>query len=177
MQRVLLELSPETYQELLAHLLPPDGDSEQVAFVFARAEPERGDLVFRFADWLPVGPEGLVYSSSYYLELTDETRARVIKTAHDLGASLVEFHSHLGPWPAAFSASDRAGFLEFVPHVWWRLRGLPYAAVVVAARGFDALAWVDDPHTPRGVDGIRTGGRLLRPTGLTLGQWSNDDER
>src|SRR6266487_1407438 len=108
------------------------------------------------------------------MELADETRAQVIKRAHDLGASMVEFHSHPYPWPARFSESDRVGLEEFVPHVWWRLKGRPYAAVVVAPSGFDGLVWMTSPDRPEQLDGIACGDRLLRPTGLTLRHWHDD---
>jgi hypothetical protein len=175
MTRILFDLPPDVQNALWGHLLPEGGLAEQVAFVFARADRERGDHVFRFMEWLPVHPDGLDASSPYYLELTDEMRARVIKTAYDLGATIAEFHSHLGPWPAAFSESDRAGFDEFVPHVWWRLGGKGYLAVVVAASGFDALAWLTGPRSPEPVSAIRSGGKLLRPTGLTLEKWRTEE--
>lgn len=175
MRRVLLDLPADVHQHLLAHLLPAEPESEQAAFVLARAEQEGEYLVLRYADWIPIGPDGVIHASGYYLELTDEMRGTIIKRGHDLGASLVEFHSHLGPWPAAFSPSDRAGFLEFVPHVWWRLKGRPYAAVVVADSGFDGLAWLTGPRTPQALSGIRAGGRLLLPSGLTLQHWSEDE--
>ena len=80
-----------------------------------------------------------------YFELTDEARIGLIKRAHVLQASLAEFHSHLSPWPAAFSLSDRMGLKETVPHMRWRLKRRPYLAVVVAPSGFDALVWSRDP--------------------------------
>ena len=113
---------------------------------------------------------------SLHASLTDETRGRLIKRAHDLDASLVEFHSHLAEWPASFSESDRAGLDEFVPHVRWRLKGKPYMAVVVAPTSFDALAWVSASKNPEEVHGILVGGTLHRPTGLTLKEWVTSDE-
>src|SRR5690242_19671658 len=118
MSRIILELPEEVHQAILTHLLPKAAKEERAAFVFARAEPENDTHLFRYVEWFPVGAEGLEHSSAYYLELTDEMRGKVIERAHDLGTTIVEFHSHLCPWPAAFSESDRAGFEEFVPHVW-----------------------------------------------------------
>jgi hypothetical protein len=82
--------------------------------------------------------------------------------------SLIEFHSHPAPWPAQFSGSDFHGFDEFVPHVLWRLKGRPYAAVVVAPRGFDALAWVTSPRQLLGVNAVVLGNEKIFPTGLSL---------
>ena len=122
---------------------------------------------FEFVEWYPVPPDGFVERSWYHLELTDEVRAGVIKRAHDLGASIVEFHSHAGSRPAAFSPTDQRGLREFVPHVWWRLGKKPYFAVVVTHNDFDGLAWISDPKNPQHLDGIMVGDRLLKPTRLS----------
>jgi len=172
----MLELPEEPYHALLTHLLPADSEVEEAAFVFAHGAKDEGKTVFRYAESLAITPEGFMHRSEGYLELTDETRARVIKRAHDLGASIAEFHSHPFPGRAAFSLSDRAGLTEFVPHALWRLKGRPYIAVVVAPASFDGLVWMHDAKTPRPLDGIVVGGRVLRPTGLTLRRWRLSDE-
>jgi hypothetical protein len=176
MDRVMLDLPQDVHRELLEHLLPVGSLMEEAAFVFVHYTSDRGKVLFRFVEWFAVGPEGFVHRSEGYLELTDIFRAQVIKRAHDLGASIVEFHSHPYPWPAAFSQSDRNGFDEFVPHVWWRLKGRPYLAVVVSPSGFDGLAWLSSPKTPQLLDSIKVGKRILRPTGLTLHRWEATDE-
>lgn len=172
--RRLLVLPRAVHEQLWAHLLPRPRAPEEAAFVFAVREADHGDDHYRYVEWFPVPPEGFASRSSVHFELTDEIRARAIKRAHDLGASLVEFHSHTGDWPAGFSASDIIGFREFVPHVWWRLKGRPYIAVVVAPSGFDAVLWVTGPETPSALDGVMVESELLRPTGLT--NWNIDDE-
>lgn len=176
MGRILLDLPDGVHSALLAHLLPPGSGSEQAAFVFAKALPEKGDTLFRFVEWTPIDPAGFVHHSGYFIELTDETRGRMIKRAHDLDGSLVEFHSHLASWPASFSETDLDGLEEFVPHVRWRLKGRPYMAVVVAPTSFDALAWVSGSKNPEAVEGILVDGHLHRPTGLTLKEWVSSDE-
>jgi hypothetical protein len=122
-----------------------------------------------------IEPGGIEYHSSGYLELTDTTRARVIKKAHDLDASLVELHSHRFPFSAGFSPTDIAGLREFVPHVWWRLQGRPYLAFVLAPSSYDALAWLTDPKDPKTLDYLDIERRILRPTGLSVKQWRNAD--
>jgi hypothetical protein len=171
MTRIFLDLPPEVHEAVLKHLLPDPPESEQAAFIFTNAEVDSGDQVFRHLEWLPVEAYGLEVNSPHYLELTDNMRAKVIKRAHDLSATIVEFHSHLGPWPASFSESDRAGFEEFVPHVWWRLKGRGYVAVVVTQSDFDALAWLSGPHTPEPLTAIRSAGRIHHPTAITLKRW------
>ena len=168
MRRILLELPPDVRSAMWTHLLPNGLSSpEEVAFVYAHPEGQDGTTVFRCREWFPVPPGGFVSRSGFHLELTDETKASVIKRAHDLGASLVEFHSHGGIWPAKFSESDYVGFREFVPHVWWRLKGRPYLAIVVSRSGFDGLAWVSNPNKPVHLDGIVVEESILAPTKLS----------
>lgn len=165
----VLRLPSSVYHDLRTHLLPRSSKNEQAAFVYARAHVnDQGDTVFQYVDWHVLTEDDFVVHRPDHLELRDETRARVIKQAHDLGVSLVEFHSHPSNFPAEFSFSDMAGFDDFVPHVWWRLKGKPYAAVVVAPSGFDALSWLTSPHEPTSLQAIQLESRDLRATGLTL---------
>ena len=100
-----------------------------------------------------------------------------IKRAHDPGTCLVEFHSHTGPWPAAFSGSDLIGFREFVPHIWWRLKGRPYLAVVACRSTFDGFAWIAGPTAPVPIAGILNDETLMEPTGLSRWELAWDDIR
>jgi hypothetical protein len=168
MGQILINLPLNFKEALWMHLLPKRFVSEEAAFLFVRNEEEGSRRMFRPLDWYPVPPSGFSSRSAVHLELTDETRGIVIKRAHDLDASLMEFHSHSGLWPVRFSASDLSGFKDFVPHVWWRLRGRPYGAVVVGQSGFDGLLWLHDPHNPVRLDGIIVKGRLLETTKLSL---------
>ena len=165
MGQVLLHLPYEIYEEILEHLLPESPASESAGFLFVVPQPPESDTqVYEHIEWYPVHRDGFVDRSWYHLELTDETRAYVIKRAHDLRASIVEVHSHPGSRTAAFSYSDHRGFREFVPHVWWRLKGRPYFAVVVSPDTFDGLAWIVDPTKPQHLDGIVVGNEVLKPT-------------
>src|SRR5437660_1288816 len=121
-----VELSKTLRDEIWAHVLPLGQEVEQAAFLYATASDGR----FRVTGWEPVVPEDFTIQTSFHIELSDAVRARLIKRAHDRSASLVEIHSHLGPWAAQFSPSDLAGFEEWVPHVRWRLKGKPYGAFV-----------------------------------------------
>lgn len=172
-----LVMPAEVHSEIWRHLFSDPRGREQAAFLFVREEKNESAsaLAFSHAEWMPILPEGFEYRSSTYLELTGESRAKVIKRAHDLGASLVELHSHTGPWPAAFSWSDIEGFQEFVPHVRWRLKGRPYFAVVVANTGFDGFAWTTDAEEPVPISGIYAGTKLLVPTGLSRWNGYNNE--
>jgi hypothetical protein len=169
--KTLLMLRPGLFEDLTAHLLPRETVREQAAFLFAK--PPRADHVsFEVQESEKLTPDDFESQEGDYLELKDETRARLIKQAHALQACLIELHSHPGPWPAAFSPADRVGLSETVPHMWWRLHKRPYAAIVVAPSGFDALVWLDNPRVPQALDALMAGDRLLKPTNNSLWGWS-----
>ena len=170
MNRVTLELPYEIYNALVMHLLPVDSALERAGFILVKGIQSEGNVAFQFVEWIAIDDKELVYSSEYGLELTDRTKARIIKRAYDLDASLVECHSHPFQRVAQFSETDMDGLLEFVPHVWWRLKGKPYIAFVFARAGFDALTWISDPKTPEMFNSLIVGRKLYQPTGFTFNQ-------
>lgn len=159
---ISVTLSREHYESLRTHLFL--GDDEQAAFGFANWNVTG---VFKITEVELIAQEGFAFQSDYHIELTAETQAHVIKRAFDLGACLVEFHSHRSGWPARFSGSDFHGFEEFVPHVRWRLANRPYAAIVLHQTSFDGLAWVEklsqiDRVEPQGLEPQQATGLSLR---------------
>jgi hypothetical protein len=170
----VLTLEPGLRDDLWRHLLPAASATEQAAFLFCTSTVREGGLDFAVTDSAFLGQKDFAAQHEDYLELTDETRIRLIKRAHDLAASLIEFHSHPGPWPASFSHSDRLGLEDTVPHMRWRLKGRPYGAIVVAPTGFDALVWANDPRIPEPLAGIRVGPEFLTPTNASLWGWNHD---
>jgi hypothetical protein len=162
-------LPATVHEELMSHLLPADGDCEEAAFVFATTERDHDVVRFHFVEAEKLRPSDFAIRSADYLELTDSTRRRLIKRAHDLKTSIIEIHSHVGTPGAQFSYSDRSGLRETVPHMWWRLPQRPYAAIVVAAEGFDAAVWVDSPLSPVPLSELLAGDRILHPTNRTFG--------
>ena len=162
-----LEISDATWEKLQQHLL--QNDVEQAAIMFAQPEVSETGVVFRERQVLMMRPTDFSFQSEYHFCLTDEAQNRIIRTAWDTKTAIVEFHSHVGEVAdAEFSASDLSGFGEFVPHVWWRLRGVPYAAIVTTRSEFDALVWRQDPKVPEGLSGIDTPSAIRRPSGHTL---------
>jgi len=168
--RAVLKMTAAEFHGLIEHLLPPSSRNEEAAFLYVRAIRAE-HVIFEVQGVEKLSGDDLTTQEGDYLELRDDTRARLIKRAHDLGASLVELHSHPGPWPAKFSKFDFVGLAETVPHIWWRLRKRPYIAIVVAPSGFDALVWLDDPKVPRSLDALVAGDRLMKPTNLSLPEW------
>lgn len=169
--KTILKLRPGLFEDLVMHLLPRDNTREQAAFLFASCS-QTEQVSFDVQQSEKLTPDDFDSQDDDYLELNDETRARLIKRAHDLQASLIELHSHPGPWPAAFSPADRLGLIETVPHMWWRLHKRPYVAIVVAPSGFDALVWLENPKVPQPLDALMAGHRLMKPTNNSLGGWS-----
>jgi len=170
--RTQLRIDAAGYRDLMTHLLPrKENGREQAAFLFARAGGSTDETVFDVIETRKLQAADFAVQGSDYIELADEARAGLIKQAHDLGASLVEIHSHLGPWPAAFSFSDRAGLRETVPEMWWRLDHRPYLALVVTRTEFDALVWLDNPSVPQSLDFWQAGSRRLTPANNSLGGW------
>lgn len=165
----VIEISDAAWRELRNHLLPPDSQTEEGAFLLARHEQSDGQhVVLRHIETILLGHQDFASQENDYLELADETRARLIKRAHDQDASLIEFHSHPGPYPACMSPADLLGLSEFVPHVLWRLKQRPYAAVVVAPSGFDGLLWSPPGTQPQALKGLNIGGKAHAATGLTM---------
>lgn len=165
---VFLLLRAELKEELWHHLL--QNDIEQVAIVFAAVDAKEDTTAFIARDAYLATADDFEIHSEFHVELTDGARARIIKRAWDTGASPIEFHSHPGDsWGAMFSPSDMYGFSDYVPHCRWRLRGLPYLAVVVTPAGMDALAWTGANGKPVGLDAIRlAGGAAIVPTNQTI---------
>ena len=165
--QVVLHLPGDVYRRIWQHLFGDGSCDEAAGFLFVKHRAEGEEHIFEHIEWYPVPPEGYSVRNEFHFELADEVRAQVIKRAHDLGASIVEVHSHGGSWPAAFSPSDQWGFREFVPHVWWRLKGRPYLAVVATRRDFDGLVWIVGPEDPQPLNSIVTDGQTITPTGLS----------
>lgn len=160
-----LKLPDGLFGDLRAHLLPRQSMREEAAFLFAQPVGDTSNFEVIGAKMLK--PGDFAHHQSDYLELDDSTRASLIKQAHDRDASLVELHSHPGPFPAAFSYADLRGLQETVPYMWWRLKKRPYFAIVVAEGGFDALAWIIDPSAPEPLT-LEADGQVHQPTNNTL---------
>jgi hypothetical protein len=150
------------FEDVEAHLAKP----EQVGFFLA--EYESNTEAFVLKAWHPVLEGGYELQTPVHVALKDEARAEIIQWAWREQLSLVEIHSHGGYDPAEFSGSDRYGFDEWVPHLWWRLQGQPYAALVLSDGTFDGWAWIGDPRAPRQIDELVIGNETRVATGETL---------
>ena len=169
--RTELSFSDEQHQQLCRHLFREGGRCEEGAFLHCSIAQSGYARLLSVTEMTLLPADAFLSRSSYYLELKDDTRASVMKRAHDLNAVLVEVHSHPLQQQAQFSPSDLSGFETFVPYVNWRLPGRPYVAIVHAVDSFDALVWEQASATPQTLDGIAVDGRRHVPTGHTLKHW------
>lgn len=160
----VLLMRHSTYRTAMTHLAKRP---EQVGFFLAVWQPARRALVI--GDWRPLSAKDLEYRNEFHVSLKDHVRPRIIKWAWDSNASLVEAHSHGSFGIATFSPSDLSGFEEWVPHVRWRLRGAPYAAIVTGLEAFDGLSWIDSATDPEQLERIELDdGTSVEATGATL---------
>jgi hypothetical protein len=93
--KVCIKISQLEYGSLVQHLRS-NSEIEEAAFLFAVPERSEEILTFRVIEVERLQTRDFEVQEWNYLELKDETRARVIKRAHDLNAALIEIHSHVG---------------------------------------------------------------------------------
>ncbi|MBV9451080.1 MAG: hypothetical protein JO345_34855 [Streptosporangiaceae bacterium] len=158
---IQITVEPGLWRTARQHL---DQSAEQVGFFLASWSS--ADRQFRIRSWQPVLDGAADAHGQRHVSLPDETRSAIIKWAWAEQACLIEAHSHGRRGPAAFSRYDLQNLEEWVPHLWWRLRGRPYAAIVTSARDLDALAWIDGPGEIEPVGGI-TADVFFPATGAT----------
>jgi hypothetical protein len=162
------------FAALRRHLHEP----EQVAFAFASFARGRFDIV----EVQAMGGRDIASRSDRHVELREDVRPALIRSASDRGLSLIEAHSHGPRGHAAFSPSDMRGFHDWVPHLWWRLGGMPYAALVMAGEAWDGLAWISSPTEAQPVCAIEVSQdaadmRLIVPSGATFTSLARGDAR
>jgi hypothetical protein len=65
-----------------------------------------------------------------------------------------------------------------VPHLWWRLKARPYAAIVVGGEAFDGFAWIDSADEPEQIEEfIVEKERGIQPTRMSLGCLERLDQK
>lgn len=162
MKKIYIELDKSSYQNIRNFLF--HDQSEHVVFLLAKVSKEPTKIIFKILNYKLI-PDSETDSSAYDLRLKEEVQSKIIKWAWDNQASLIEIHSHpFYKTATSFSSYDLEGFEEFVPHVWWRLKGKPYIALVFGPMDYDALAWIDNPNDSIAIEGILVNGELLKPT-------------
>lgn len=79
--KTLLKMPAEMFDEITAHLLPPDGIREEAAFLFVQTTRSDSQAVFEVIEAQTLAPNDFASQFDDYLELADEARARLIKRA------------------------------------------------------------------------------------------------
>jgi hypothetical protein len=142
-------------------------DVEQASFFLARPH----GILLECHAMRAVGADGFECQTDAHLALAGECASELIRWAASEHSCLVELHSHGGGGEVAMSPTDIVGLNEWVPHVRWRLAGVPYAALVQGRTTIDGLVW-SDGATPAALGGVLVGGRELVPaTGLSHERW------
>ncbi len=138
---------------------------ESVSFFLAEPIPDG----LRLVDVRAMGPGDFAARTNEHVALADHVRPEVLAWASSAGLTLVEAHTHPGGDPVCLSPTDVAGLAEWVPHVRWRLRGLPYAALVLGPATIDAVGWSGKGSAPEAVAALQIDGRPPQlMTGLSL---------
>jgi hypothetical protein len=146
---VQINITRQIWDSAREHL---DASAERVGFFLADWSSAASSFTVR--TWKAVDEAGSEFRDIKHVSLSDATRAAMIQWAWSEDGCLIEVHSHGGWGPAAFSPFDIRQLEVWVPHLWWRLRGRPYAAIVTTTDDLDALAWVDSPVHPGQVSAI-----------------------
>lgn len=158
-----IRIQPDDFRTVWSHVLPTPHRLEEAAFLYCRPISNNHKLECIGFDLMASGDYAI--QLPYHFELGPDALGRIIKRAHDLGATPVELHSHLGDGKPAFSPSDVLGFKEVVPYVRWRLAGRPYGAIVTNRTGFVGRYWSDARSNPSHIATIRAGDSLLHSAG------------
>jgi hypothetical protein len=164
---ISMSMTTNAYQELRRHLL--QDENEQAAFMFADMEATEDQLIFVVQEIHFMTAEKYTFQSSYHITLDDDVLGEMIRIAWQAGRVLVEVHSHRDDSsPVSFSGSDIRGFASVVPHVRWRMKGRPYAAIVMNETSLDALVWDGELDTARPLTRLEVGKDIVYPTNETL---------
>lgn len=140
-------------KELRGYLFPEESDVEHAVFLVA--ESSSTDFVVK--GYRVLGRSDFDIQSSYHIQIRSETIGELIKEAHELKLSLIEIHSHVEQEEAEFSWSDWLGFEDFVPHIFWRLPGRPYGALVFADKTIDGLYWDNEAFNHKPISSVIDG--------------------
>ena len=153
-----------------------DVPTERMAFLLAKPTP--GLEFWTVVDDLYLADElDYHYQGMDGMELADAVRPRVLSWATRPDVALIEVHSHGHlSHTTTFSPTDLDGLEEVVPQMLWRLRGRPYAALVLGSDDLDALAWSDRSQPPTTLSSVVIADRTLTPTGIAVAILSRKDD-
>jgi hypothetical protein len=135
---------------------------------FFLADWNGADRRFSVREWRAVADDEYRVLTDFHVALKDSVRGSVIKWAWDSGACLIETHSHGRFGRVGFSPTDVSGLEEWVPHLWWRLSGRPYAALVSTGESVDGWAWITAANQPEQIDRVILGSTEMTASGRSF---------
>ena len=124
--------------------------------MFAAESSSAGELSLKVDRIHLIPAEAWDVHSSYYLELNDNEKVKIMRMAKELDLHPIECHSHRhSHGPAYFSSSDIRGLDEFVEYVRWKLPGKKYGALVWTESSVHGQVWNDKKSGPVTVSRIQ----------------------
>jgi hypothetical protein len=151
----------ELHKALMKHLFK--GSKEQGAFLFATDSTSSLEMNLKVEDIYLIPPEAWDAQESYYLELSEEEKVKVMIMARRRDCNLIECHSHRSPYGMAyFSPSDIHGLEEFISYVRWKLPRKKYGALVWTKSSVYGQVWDPNNPTPIPVGEVR----IIRKDGI-----------
>lgn len=155
--KVIINISENIKKKVYKHLF--QNNLEQGAFLYSLYTEDLDKINLEVVDYYLVPRSGWQIQSGFHLELKDDERAKIMKTARDKKYALIDCHSHINLGrQVAFSPSDKAGINEFSGYVKWKLDGRPYVAIALNETSADAIGWHGDYSKPCRIDAIRIAG-------------------
>jgi hypothetical protein len=145
-------ISENLYRALRKHLFK--GKEEQGAFLFAIDATGFSEMTLKVEDVYLIPPEAWDVQKSYYLELSQTEKVKIMLMARKRNCHLIECHSHRSRYGMKFfSPSDIYGLKEFITYVRWKLPGKKYGALVWTKKSLYGELWDPNslsPHTLKG---------------------------
>ena len=157
-----LSISEEEWQSVKSYL---QDDEEKVAFFYI--ENSENSNIWSVNGIKFLEPVDYANQSLYGVELADHVRPQIISYALSSKKGIAEIHMHGGKFPAMFSGIDIDGLRSLAPHMLWRLRTMPYVALVLGSDDYDGLVWFDVKAGVQTIRALRIDSKNLMPTGLS----------
>jgi len=151
---ITISIPERIYKRLRDYLF--QNEKEQGAFLFANSSSKQNGLNLLVKDLHLIPSVAWDVQESFYLELNNDEKVKIMKKARDGNFDLIECHSHRNHGSANFSPSDLHGLAEFVEYVRWKLPGKKYGALVWTETSVIGKVWDSKSLSPFPVREIQT---------------------
>ncbi len=157
--RTRVLLSQTQYKKLKRHLF--NDDSEQGAFLFARRKQKRDMLDFVIDEIYFVPTDRWRFRNAGYLELEEKEKVKIMLKAREIGADVLECHSHVSSTKASFSFFDLEEMQKFIQYVWWKLPEKIYGALVWSRKDVNGVIWLPKQYEPITIESVEVQGHRI----------------